>query len=621
MDSKILRSLLVFVPQWIPLNPHFSLCQLAGHLRGEGHDVLVEDLNIGFYRHVLTPEYLTYSMAKAENVHEYLNEKLAMGVARGERGEKACFESARFLEIDRYLEGRMEEYHHLLMALPDAISVFDERERFYRPFELVKAFIAVDKALEVVSLPYFPARIKFNDFFTPLFPLTMQGLINFTTDKDENLFYRFLSREATRLLGLEARLIGISINSPTQLFPGLTLASMLMKRKPPGTFLALGGNYFTRLSEVLSAHREFFTLFADAVVLGEGERPLCKLIDELEKSHGAPLLSAVPSLVYIDGEEPRATPRGAPLSLNELHMQDLVGLPMGDYFVPDPVISVQSSKGCYWQKCTFCDTDFGITPDVKAPDRLMAEVRLLRHRFGITHFEFIDESILPQYMEEFSKRLLAEKLDIAWFSNGRTEEAFTEGRLRLFRESGLLMILWGVESGCRRIMDLVNKGVHFDKRLEILRRSAAAGIWNFAYIFFGFPTETEAEAAETISLIRDHTDIIHSYGRSIFTLGKHSKLREKSMLRGLIHVIHDDMELSTSLAYESTSGMAPLDIMKVAEICKYACAEKYGEPLWMYLRYREVLFLYLRHCGLPFLLSHTLTGEERQAVQREAFMP
>lgn len=50
-----------------------------------------------------------------------------------------------------------------------------------------------------------------------------------------------------------------------------------------------------------------------------------------------------------------------------------------------------------------------------------------------------------------------------------------------------------------------------------LRAGHDAGIWNHTFVFFGFPTETESEAEETIQFLLRHADIIHSEGTGTFS--------------------------------------------------------------------------------------------------------
>ena len=70
------------------------------------------------------------------------------------------------------------------------------------------------------------------------------------------------------------------------------------------------------------------------------------------------------------------------------------------------------------------------------------------------------------------------------------------------------MIMWGLESGSDEVMTLINKGIDLNKRFEILKNSNDANIWNFAFIFFGFPTETVEDAKKTVDMLVKYKDII-----------------------------------------------------------------------------------------------------------------
>ncbi len=55
----------------------------------------------------------------------------------------------------------------------------------------------------------------------------------------------------------------------------------------------------------------------------------------------------------------------------------------------------------------------------------------------------------------------------------------------------------------------------------------------------------------------------------------------------------------------------------MADICKGACHLQYGEPLWMYLKHREILFMYLGHYGLDYMLNYKFTDEQKRAIYTE----
>ncbi|MEW6280466.1 MAG: radical SAM protein [Candidatus Eremiobacterota bacterium] len=604
---------LVFPPQWTPLNPHFSLMTLGGHLRELGHSVDLVDLNVAYFRSVLTSTHLQRSLAMARNELEVLNLEALLHTLRGERSDRAGRLAARLVEIERWLGPDRGIAAQVVQEVDAAVAVFRDREAFYDPRKLVRAYQLVDKALELVSLPYFPSRVRLNDFSAPGVPLTRSALVAFAEDPRENPFLAFLQGSLARILRTDPDYVGISINSHTQLYGGLTLARLLRKRGIRA-HLGLGGNHFVRIQEAVQKDPGFLEHFADGIIVGEGERPIEALLACLA---GDFPMAEVPGLIYRDPEGlTRYTfpPRDLPLESRALPSLD--GLPLSSYLCPELVLSTRSSKGCYWKKCTFCDTDYGICADYRSAEALAREVEHLKSCYGVENFCFIDECLRPTFMVQFGEVLRQRGLKLHYYGNGRLETSFTRERLQAMVDSGLTMLMWGLESGSDRIMELINKGIRLERRLDILRASAQAGVWNFAYIFFGFPSETREEGMQTIRLLVDNRDIIHSYGRSIFSLGKHARLAEDSARLGIVQYVADPEELSTTLEYRSVSGNGKAQALELGEICKTMCAEAFGEPLWMYLRFREVIHLYLKEHGFDYVAGFRFTDAEREELHR-----
>ncbi|MCE7869162.1 radical SAM protein [bacterium CPR1] len=591
------RVLLVFPPQWTPLNPHFALAALNGHLRERGHEVKLLDLNVRYYRRVLTRKYLEFSLAKARNAIQHLMPKTLLNLRLGERTARTDRENVRLLQIEQVLA---QDNRRTLEDIDEAVSVFDDPEKFYDPIQLTWAYVTVDRALDIASLPYWPIRVRFNDLVIPRLPLTVEAVKAFATNRDENPYLTYFEAQLAEIQAYRPDVIGISINAHAQLVPGLTLAWLLRRR---GTaHVTLGGNHLIRIKEGVLRSPEFLTSFAHSVILGEGETPLDGLLHALEHGHD---LSRVPGLVYADPDEkPVYTFECSGLSLNSRALPSLEGLPLADYFSPEPVLTIRSSKGCYWKKCTFCDTDYGVCPDNRSVENLVDEMQALQEKWGVSDYCFIDECIVPRYMERVVDCIEQRGLKVHWYGNGRLETSFTTQRLDRLRQGGLTMLLWGLESGSDRIMKLINKGIKLDKRLEILKNSSDSGIWNFCYIFFGFPSETEEEGLQTIEMIESNTDIIHSYGRSVFTLNKHAKLHTDPSTLGILEMVGDPEELSANLDYRVSDEGAKQRARKLAQLCKFRCALAYGDPLWMHLRYREVMHLYLKRHGRDFVANY-----------------
>ncbi|MCE1245402.1 MAG: radical SAM protein [Firmicutes bacterium] len=598
--EKEFTTLLVFPPQWTPQNPHFAISSIAGHLRKHGYKVLLRDLNVEYYEHVLSPEFLRTTLDKIKVDYTFLSTQVMLKTLMQDQSFEFQLEAMRFMAIDEYFKNIGSLAEKLPSIILDAKETLRDARRFYNPHLLVDAFYTIDKALELISLPYHPSKLSFNGFEHPMSMLVTHSLIENATSPKGNMFYEFMEVAADQLLEEKPDLIGVSINSFSQVLPGLTLAGHLKRKAPAGCVVNIGGNFFSRVKEALMSRPEFFETFCHTLAMGEGEKRTIMFVDELK---GGRDLSRVPNILYYDEKDKtvKFSYEDMPEKMENLSFQDFTGLPMELYFTPEIVGCLQSSKGCYWGKCTFCDTDFGIHKDIKPLDRMLEEMRHMKEKFGIRHFEFIDESIHPAYMKQMAQRLIDEKLDVFWFCNGRLEESFNKDMLELLHKSGLSMVLWGYESGNRRINELINKGVDLDRRYDILKNSSDTGIWNFAYIFFGFPTETRDEAMETIDSIIEHKDKIHSYGRSVFTLGRHSLLYLDAQKYGIFDIVEDSEELSTNLHYSSKGGLTDKEIDEMMKICTDKCAEAYEHSLWFYLRYRENIHLYLVKHGKDFV--------------------
>ena len=587
----------IYPPQWTPLSPHLSLCSLVAQLRAHNHNVTIRDLNIEFYNKILTKDFIVGSIEKAFKMEQKVFLELAReatGRSKEELENDISFKIklAKFSKIKEFKEKRHKETLVIPDLIKDAVSTLKSKEDFYKPDVLIKSLNVIDKALELVSMPYAPSLLQLHDYSNPFMEFSFESIKDHCLDLSTNMFYSLLEGEIKGIIANKPKFVGISINSSSQIVPGLTLAMLL--KKSSDIHVSIGGNFFGRVVDSFKNRPEFFDIFCDSIIVKEGEKPIVELADYLD---GKIPIEAVSNLLYKKDGEVKVNDYTKPLTLNEIKPLDLEGFPIGEYLCPDIVLSVQSSKGCYWGKCSFCDQDFGQNHNIKNINNLIAELKIFNEKFGISNFEFIDESVSPAYLEELSQKIISENLEISWFMDSRLESAYSPELLKLARQAGLKMILWGLESGSDRIMELINKGIDVSKRLEILRNSSEADIWNFAFIFFGFPSETVEDAQKTIDMICQNTDIIHSYGRSIFTLGKHTKLRENPEIYFITKILENTEEFSPSYVFETSEGMDAKKVSEIANLCTQECNKAYDNPLWMHLRYRELLFLYIAKYG------------------------
>ena len=184
------------------------------------------------------------------------------------------------------------------------------------------------------------------------------------------------------------------------------------------------------------------------------------------------------------------------------------------------------AHGCYWHKCSFCDTSL---PYIKRYESAPASVLVDRieqviAQTGHRGFHFVDEAAPPAVLKDVAKELLRRKIGISWWTNIRFEKAFTEDLCRLLATSGCIAVTGGLEAASDRLLKLMNKGVTIRQAAQVCDHFSKAGIMVHAYLMYGFPTQTRQETIDALEIVRQffHEGLIQSAFWHLFTATVHS---------------------------------------------------------------------------------------------------
>lgn len=593
-----MKCLLIFPPQWIPFNPHLAPAAIQGILSERGHQVDYADLNIGFYNSVLTPNFIAKSLEGAFNSY---NENIArVNSDRAKRENlsefKADFQRVylRFKEIEK-INANKPFVSHVLSNLPAAVNIIRDKEQFYNPHNLDNALAIVKGATDILSSIYYPSKINFLNVSAQS-SYDFEELKSTCSDKGGNIFYTYYEFILPELLKSNPEFIGISLGDYTQLIPALTLAMML--KKMTKAHISIGGNLFGRYTDVLINNPEFFTHFADSIIYNEGEKPLIELMKHLEGNTGRKVkIEDVPNLIYVKDNQVKINKEQEPLKINELAPPDFAHFPLNIYYTPEVIFNIQTSRNCYWKKCTFCTHHHGSKYGIKTVDKVISDIKGLQEKFGAKYFHFVDEAMSPAYLKKLSEKILEEGIDMQFYIYGRLEKEFTPDIFELAFKAGLRLVMWGFESANERIYTLMNKGelTSSEARRKILLDAYNAGVWNHLFIMFAFPSETLEEAKETVDFLRDNRKIAsHSTG------GKFVLLEDAPILKDPKKYFITKIEkfrsgFSFAHRFETSQGMSDEEFKEL---------EKYKVEQWrmndLKCRnswFREKLFLYVCKYG------------------------
>ncbi|UCD11609.1 MAG: radical SAM protein [Nitrospinaceae bacterium] len=579
-----MKTLLIFPAQWYPTQPYLSTPYLTAYLHSKGWTAEQRDYNIESYERFLSPARLKKAVQKMQHRLETLRAKNSFTI-----------KDKSFIDV---LATGVKFSAAILAQVEEAKMVMRTPERFFDFDAYRQADMVIKSALKLVSDAYAPSVFSLSTFESGTrAEESTQRAAQAARDRDTNPFIELYEEE---LIPGEAwenyDVAGISIIGISQIIPGLTLARML-KEAHPHLHVTLGGPIFSVNAGQLLDHPEFFDEFCDSVITFEGEEPLHRLLSALRD--GAPL-AQVPNLLHRDERGVHQCPERVELRFEELPSPVFDNLPMDLYLSPYPILPVLQSRGCYWGKCTFCTHSFvyGHRYGKQRTAHMVDELAALADKYNTRYFTYSDEAVSPHSLNDVSEEILARGLDLRSLALLKFEKVMDDTLFRKMRDAGFIFLMFGLESSNDRVLALIDKGTTKAVEREVLKKSSDAGIWNHAFLFFGFPTETRGEAQETMDFLKDNLETIHSFGPGVFLLNRDSSCYQYPEKYSISKIVQDpEANIAMNLDFVADEGMTREEAAEMNARC-IRMAEEYFPSLYLWGTLpREHFLLYLDRFG------------------------
>jgi len=242
----------------------------------------------------------------------------------------------------------------------------------------------------------------------------------------------------------------------------------------------------------------------DYLVLGEGEKPLKNLLDNINSSDN---LCQIKGLVFKDKGKTINTGRA------ELN-RDLDSLPFpARRLTPykkyssvlskvNPVTTMFTSRGCPY-KCLFCDRPhLGKVFRARSSKNVTDEMEECQ-KMGIKEILIYDDTftVNRQRVIDICSEIQKRNLNINWDVRARVDTVDKE-LLKIMKDSGCQRIHYGVEAGTQKILDVLRKDITLEQAEKAFKLSHEIGIETLAYFMIGSPTETKEDILETIKFAK-----------------------------------------------------------------------------------------------------------------------
>lgn len=296
--------------------------------------------------------------------------------------------------------------------------------------------------------------------------------------------------------------VGITVPFPGAFYGALRIARRAKRRT--SAKVVIGGGYPSTELRSLSDGRVFE--WFDYLALDSGAQPILDVISSNPPASGT-IITAACAVSGARGSVPCdrfIVPAYEDLPLDHYIAMDETANPMTRLWSDACWLKVTIAHGCHWHRCMFCDTSLEYIANYIPPDipSVVDGLEEIVARTGRRGFHFTDEALPPQLLRQFCEEILSRGLAIAWWGNIRFEAGLSRGLLELMAASGCVALTGGLECAQDRLLKLMNKGVRMDVARRVCRDAANAGILVHAYLMYGFPTQTEAEAMEAMASVR-----------------------------------------------------------------------------------------------------------------------
>ncbi len=255
-------------------------------------------------------------------------------------------------------------------------------------------------------------------------------------------------------------------------------------------------------AELVSRDTLKFFPFVDYVACSEGENTIVPLLDYLIYQKLRP--EDIPGLCYRN-------------KVGEIIQNSFPSLLPNDYkrffryydLIPETVVSrsnnltIDVGRGCPYS-CTFCSTKTFWKQKFRLRniDDMIMEMKWIVLNYKITRFDFDHDMFTANKskLRKFCDAIIENNLDVSWYCSSRLDTISPED-IDYMANAGMTSILFGVESGSKRMQKIINKNLDFSKGREIIKYAVSKGIKAKVSFMYGFPEETEDDFEDTLRLI------------------------------------------------------------------------------------------------------------------------
>lgn len=390
-----------------------------------------------------------------------------------------------------------------------------------------------------------------------------------------------------------------------------------IKSRFPDIVTVLGGVHATLMpKETISASRDI-----DYLVLGEGEKPFYGLLQRLARGETGPVRDIAgiccrndnDVILNLPSENDHLAPEELPVPCFDLFAMRryIAQITFAKDF---PSYTVIASRGCPF-RCAFCNASatLGKRVRLRSPAALLAEIRILKERYGARGIMFLDSTftINKSWVKEFCVEYIKSGLGLPWAANSRSDTVDGE-MLKQMKGAGCWNITFGIESANQKSLDLIDKGTTVAQNTAAIEMSLKMGLNVYTSYIICLPGETEEDVNNTICYARkmgNHMSMFYLPVPFPKTRLHHICLESGGLREGAAWSDYNAWDYSNPVYISPILGKE-----KMLALYKKAYLSFYSNPVVWYRNAKELILLrqspYRYWLGMSSFFSFILSSDK-----------
>lgn len=353
-----------------------------------------------------------------------------------------------------------------------------------------------------------------------------------------SLYASFEDARVSRFFRKLPGVIGISITSASQFIPGCAIARLIHEIKPE-TKVIFGGSCADIFVNSDYKNKTDIYRYFDYVIVGEGETAILKLLESMQGGD----VEDIPNLAYAEDGK---------LKIKNVQIEDVHELPPPDYddldlslyLSPEIILPYQSSRGCHYGHCAFCNHDEKYRHNYRSKQmkKAVEDMVFLSQKYDAHCFQFVDEAIRPDCFREMVDEMDKNDgfHDITWFFYSRVSRQYDEELLRKAYKNGCRMVMFGVETFNQRLLTFIKKGISAETSRYCLKAFHDNKIKTYAWMMTNLPSETLEEVHEDLGELKAMMPYIDAFYAGAFMLVKNSDMYKNLADYNIVEINDED---------------------------------------------------------------------------------